>query len=62
MKQVELYRVFEVTLPGTCAEGRFQMGEASYQVKGFLSGDNQVTVRFMPDTVGDWHYGSGAQG
>lgn len=56
MKQVELYRVFEITLPGTCAVGNFQMGDTSCHVRGFLSGENQVTVRFMPDEVGDWHY------
>ena len=56
MKQVEIYRIFEITLPGTAAEGSFQTEAATYEVKGFLSGENQVTVRFMPDALGDWHY------
>ena len=56
MKQVEIYRVFELSLPGTGAEGRFQMGERSFTVKGFSSGEKRVTVRFMPDEVGTWRY------
>lgn len=56
MKQVECYRVFELSLPGTRAEGRFQMGERSFTVKGFSSGEKRVSVRFMPDEVGTWRY------
>ena len=54
MKTVEQYRVFQTTLKGTKARGTFQCGEDIKTVQGFLSGDNQVTVRFMPDKQGQW--------
>lgn len=53
---VEQYRVFELTLPGTRAEGTFCQGTQCKTVQGFLSGEDRVSVRFMPESVGEWEY------
>lgn len=56
METVELYRIFESTVPGLRAEGCFRSEEMEKTVQGFQDGDGAVTVRFMPKKTGQWKY------
>lgn len=56
METVELYRIFEKTLSGIHARGVFCHEGVSKQVYGFVSGDQTISVRFMPDKAGLWEY------
>lgn len=56
MDTVEQYRVWEFTLPGTEARAAFCHDGRDYRAAGFRTGENRVTVRFMPCEPGAWTY------
>lgn len=56
MDTVEQYRVWEFTLPGTEARATFCHDGRDYRAAGFRTGENRVTVRFMPCEPGAWTY------
>lgn len=56
MDTVEQYLVWEFTLPGTEARATFCHDGRDYRAAGFRTGENRVTVRFMPCEPGAWTY------
>jgi hypothetical protein len=61
----ERWGVYEHTLPGPASgnpfvdvqlSATFEHGDVKRVVGGFYDGDGIYRVRFMPDTIGDWHY------
>ena len=54
METVEQYRVWEFTLPGTEARATFCHDGRDYRAAGCRTGENRVTVRFMPCEPGAW--------
>ena len=56
MDTVEQYRVWEFTLPGIEARATFCHDGRDYRAAGFRTGENRVTVRFMPCEPGAWTY------
>jgi len=62
---VEQWDVFEITLNGTtngnpftdvAFGARFSLDQRVVEVAGFYDGDGRYSVRFMPDTPGEWRY------
>ena len=63
--RVEQWGMFELMLEGSSAgnpymevelTARFSQGDRLVEVFGFYDGDGIYRVRFMPDTLGEWHY------
>lgn len=62
---VERWGMFELKLEGDPSgnpfidvqlTAQFSQGERSVEVEGFYDGNGVYRVRFMPDTLGEWHY------
>jgi Domain of unknown function (DUF5060)/Domain of unknown function (DUF5605)/Protein of unknown function (DUF4038) len=62
---VQQWNTFELTLPGpstgnpftdTTFSARFTSSDAAATAQGFYDGDGQYKIRFMPPTLGVWHY------
>lgn len=62
---VPQWEIFEVTRTGPATgnpfaevtfSAEFRTGSRSVRVNGFYDGDGRYTVRFMPDTPGEWTY------
>ncbi len=63
--EIELWSVFEITLPGPVEGNPFQdidlhaefrLGHRQVTVRGFYDGDGAYKIRFMPDQTGTWQY------
>ncbi|MFN8446550.1 MAG: DUF5060 domain-containing protein [Caldilineaceae bacterium] len=63
--KVEQWGMFELMLEGSSAgnpyldvelTAQFSQGDRLVNVFGFYDGDGVYRVRFMPDTLGEWHY------
>ncbi|HEX3356121.1 MAG TPA: DUF5060 domain-containing protein [Tepidisphaeraceae bacterium] len=57
--------IFELTLPGptptnpfadVSLSAKFTSGDSSSTANGFYDGGGQYKIRFMPPTIGQWHY------
>ncbi len=67
---VEQWGVFEVKLEGPKDGNPFRdvrltatisNGAKSYEIEGFYDGQGIYRIRFMPDTLGQWHYTTAQQ-
>jgi hypothetical protein len=65
VETVEQWGLFELTLSGRSASNpylevelsaQFTQGDRNIEVAGFYDGDGVYRVRFMPATLGLWHY------
>ena len=62
---VEIWGLFELELSSSKSgnpfldvilSAEFTFQHRSVEVNGFYDGDGKYRVRFMPDTIGEWHY------
>lgn len=66
-RAVHQYDIFEVVLKGPAngnpfvdvqVSATFSPGHRSVSVDGFYDGDDAYKIRFMPEAVGEWSYGT----
>ena len=62
---IERWDIYEIELNGPSAGNpfvdvqlstRFQLDDCVVELQGFYDGEGLYRIRFMPDTVGQWHF------